>query len=315
MARRAELITEFKELGGETLVTCGGEPMLDLYDYFLLCRIARESKLKMFSVVNGTMISTADRAAMMVVEGPSEITISLDHWKASEHDRLRGVKGSHFAAIRAIKLLVEAREKYRVPTPIYAMTILSEDTWRTLDQFYQFAFELGVDKLKLNIAQPTFQGTSDDEFFANSIVKDVDGCMAMIRHCDSLYGTARNPKWLSDVEMYLRSVAKCKSPLAGWAATRDRGTDEAICNSYDRNIMIDLYGNARLCFNTIFPSFPLQKRGDLEYYWQEWSTPLRDCMVGCKQFCGISHSVRASESTIKELPGEALMWPALRRPA
>lgn len=310
LARRRELMSEFKELGGQVVVTCGGEPMLDLEPYFDLCSGARSSGLKLFSVVNGTRVSTQPIAERMILEGPSEITISLDHWLPEEHDRLRGVKGSFFAAVRAIKLLVAARERLAMKVPIYAMTIVSEDTYPTLDRFYQFALELGADKLKLNIVQPSFQGHGPDEFFQHASVKDVEACLRIIRHCDSVFGISRNPQWLADVEMYLRSVSDCKSRLDGWAS--HRGTQEAICNSYDRNIMVDLYGNARLCFNTIFPSLPLESYGDLTRYWNEWSLPLRDCMVGCKQFCGISHSVRASESTLKNLPGEALMWPTMR---
>jgi MoaA/NifB/PqqE/SkfB family radical SAM enzyme len=292
--RRAELVREFAEIGGRTIVTCGGEPMLDTEDYFSLCRSARENGLGLFSVINGTRVHSVDVAERMLLEGPSEITVSFDHHLESEHDRLRGRKSSFRLAVRAILLLLAARERLQVKTPIYIMTIVSEDTWRTLDEFYEFALGLGVDKLKLNIMQPTFQGKGPDEYFSSAKIKDVDGCLEMIRKCDAKHGIDRNPNWLAAVEMYLRSLSKCGSALAGWAASR--GTEEAICNSYDRNIMVDLYGTARLCFSPIFAGVKLDRYGDLEEFWNRSSLPIRDRMVGCKQFCGISHSVRKERS-------------------
>lgn len=299
------LIEEFAELGGQYVVTCGGEPMLDLAEYFQLWAACRAAGVSGLSVINGTRVQTKEVARRMVTEGPSEITVSLDHWQPAEHDRLRGVKNSHAMAVKALELLREARLEQQLelrrsssrPVKLYAMTILSEDTWPTLDRFYEFALDgIGVDKLKLNIIQPTFRGVGQDAYFAGARVSDVAACMAMIRKCDQRWSIPRNPAWLEAVEMYLRSVSACASPLLGW---KERGTTEAICNSYDRNIMVDLYGRARLCFSGSFPAVQLTGPGDLTSFWQAGSLPIRESMLGCKQFCGVSHSVRAASSLLK----------------
>lgn len=303
---RHSLIEEFAELGGQYVVTCGGEPMLDLPEYFQLWAACRAAGVGGLSVINGTRVQSPEIARRMIQEGPHEITVSLDHWQPAEHDLLRGVKNSHAMAVNALELLLKARgDWYTQPwdtefisrPAIYAMTILSEDTWPTLERFYEFALDgLGVDKLKLNLIQPTFRGTGEDAYFAGARVSDVDACMAMIRKCDLRWSIPRNPAWLDAVEMYLRSVHACASPLLGW---KERGTTEAICNSYDRNIMIDLYGRARLCFSGSFPSVQLAGPGDLTRFWREGSVPIRETMLGCKQFCGVSHSVRAASSLLR----------------
>lgn len=277
------------------MVTCGGEPMLDLEEYYELTRGCRVRGLRCLSVVNGTRIHNLRAATRMLTEGPSEITISLDHWEPTENDRLRGVKGAHLVASNAVRLLLEAREILKLETPVYVMTILSEDTWPTLPRFFEYVLnELGADKLKLNVIQPTFQGRGEDAYYSGSKVSDVAGCMTMIRKCDDAYHIRRNPNWLSDVEMYLQSI---RNPLGGW--TTARGTRRAICNSYDRNIMLDLYGNARLCFSELFPSTPLVSAESLKEFWYQSSLQIRNCMIGCREPCGISHSVRATESTLK----------------
>jgi MoaA/NifB/PqqE/SkfB family radical SAM enzyme len=293
--QRLAFLSQFARIGGKTMVTCGGEPMLDLEEYYALTIGCHERSLGCFSVVNGTRIHSSRSAERMVIEGPSEITISLDHWEPSTNDRLRGVRGAHSVASNAVRLLVEARDRMKSEVKVNVMTIVSEDTWPTLDSFFAYAQLLGADKLKLNLIQPTFQGQGEDSYFSGSRVKDIDSCMAMIRECDATYGINRNPQWLADVEMYLRSIC---NPLLGWNTSR--GTERAICNSYDRNIMLDLYGNARLCFSTIYPSIKIEPI-NLEEFWYQSSVPIRNCMVGCKQYCGISHSVRASESTLKNI--------------
>lgn len=302
LKRRRQIVREFADIGGQTVVTCGGEPMLDLEAYFDLMQACREYGLGCMSVINGTQVQTVEMAQAMCMDGPSEITVSLDHWIPEEHDRLRGVKGSHAMAVRAIECLLKARAETR-DLPIYVMTILSEDTWPTLDKFYEFVFSLGIDlgteavnKLKLNVIQPTFQGKGKDLYFDGARVSDVDACMEMIRACDTHWNIPRNPAWLADVEMYLRSVNSCASRLIGWG---NAGTTEAICNSYDRNIMIDLYGKAKLCFSNSYPAVQLNVKGDLKEFWETSSLPIRDAMIGCKQFCGISHSVRKSTSLLR----------------
>ncbi len=292
---RLAFLSAFKAIGGEAMVTCGGEPMLDLEDFFALTVGCRERGLRCLSVVNGTRIANDGIAERILLEGPSEITISLDHWQPRLNDHLRGVAGAHAVASRAVKLLVAARKRLGVDVPIYVMTILSEDTWPSLFSFFGYVLKgLGADKLKLNVIQPSFQGTGPDQYFAGSRVSDVEACMARVRKCDEVFGITRNPEWLADVEMYLRSI---QSPLLGWNPSRR--TERAICNSYDRNIMLDLYGNARLCFSELYPSTKVSPDA-LKEFWFGSSVGIRNAMVGCKQYCGISHSVRRTESTLKK---------------
>ena len=55
--RQREILQEFSELSPSgAVVICGGEPMLDLEDYFAITRESRRLGLKSLSVVNGTRI-------------------------------------------------------------------------------------------------------------------------------------------------------------------------------------------------------------------------------------------------------------------
>ncbi len=296
--RRLSLMSEFKMLGGETLVTCGGEPMLDVEDYFAAMRGAQDRGLKAFSVINGTKVSTEAMADRMMDEGPSEITVSLDGHTPEINDKHRGVKGAFRAATRALRLLLEARQRSGIAKPIYAMTIVCEDTWRHLDAFYNLILnEIGADKLKLNIMQPSFGLPGDDHYFSSQLPRDVAGVMANIRACDAKYALRLNPAWLEQVEMYFRSAGRNGRGLSGW--TSGRGTEYPICNTYDRNIMVDVWGGAKLCFSEAFPGMSVREPGSLRRFWEEFRPKVKPAMLGCTKYCGISHSVRRESATRK----------------
>jgi MoaA/NifB/PqqE/SkfB family radical SAM enzyme len=298
--RRSEILVEFAQLSpAGTVVTCGGEQMLDLEDYFAVAKTCIDSGLGCLSVVNGTMIGNAGIADRMILEGPSEITVSLNSHLAELHDRSRGRVGSFDMAVRALRLLLASRARLEASKPIYAMAVVFEQNYRELDAFYDFVLnDIGADKLKLNFLQPTFGPivpAFEDLYFEQNVIADYRALGRIIRSCDRKYGLHINPRWLRQILMYHRSVRENGDARRGWGG---KGTRYPICNSYDRNIMVDIHGAAKLCFSTAFPSVQLEKAGDLARMWRE-ADATRASMRGCRRYCGISHSVRRENATLK----------------
>lgn len=306
--RRLELIGEFATLSpGGSVVLCGGENLLDLDGYFLMTTACARLGLRCLSVTNGTVIREEGLAERLIREGPSAITVSLNSHREEVHDRTRGVPGSHRLAVGALRLLVEARRRLGARTPVFAMAVVCEQNYRDLDPFYDFVLnDVGADKLKLNFLQPTF-GPADpggeDVFFAENVVADEEDLASVIAACDRKHRLGLNPAWLEQVRVYHRSVRRNGNALQGWRAAA--GTERPLCNSYDRNIMIDRRGLARLCFSTAFPAARLARPGDLRRFW-ETSDWIRERMRTCRRYCGISHSVRSEEATLKGLSGPSL---------
>ena len=298
-AQRESVIQEFAAMGGQTVVTCGGEPMLDRPRYFFLTDAARRAGLRCFSVVNGTKIRNAAEADEMLEHGPSEVTVSVNSHVEADHDVTRGVRGSWKMAIGALRLMLAARAKMELPAKIYAMAVIHEGNYRTLDAFFDFMLnDVGVDKLKLNIVQPSFGVASHDEFFSDGIVKDHAAFRAVVEACNAKYGLGIDPKWLDVVCGYFADVNRNGKALMGWSAYENGkcGTKDVICNSCERNIMVNAFGRARLCFSPDFPSVRL-RGGDLKVFWE--NAGWRDDMRKCTRYCGISHSVRAQPATAR----------------
>jgi MoaA/NifB/PqqE/SkfB family radical SAM enzyme len=306
--RRDEIIREFAAMNGKgVVVICGGESMLDLDRYFAVTARCAESGLRCFSVINGTRVTTESMADRMMDEGPSEITVSLNSHRREVHDATRGVVGSFDIAVNALRMLLRSRSGRGCGPKIYAMAVICKQNYRDLDAFYDFVLnDIGADKLKLNFLQPTFGPPTpwyQDRFFSQNVIRNEEELARILQDCDGKYHLGINPVWLEQVKMYHRSVRKNGWMRLGWK--RGKGTEEHICNSYERNIMVDLVGRVRLCFYPGFPSFQLSKPEDLRNFWES-SDRLRERMRRCNRYCAISHSVRRESATLgrTELPGK-----------
>jgi MoaA/NifB/PqqE/SkfB family radical SAM enzyme len=298
--RKRDILTEYAAMNDNGhVVICGGEPMLDLDEYFGMAGACRDLGLRCLSVVNGTRIRSTEMAERMITQGPHEISISLNSHREDLHDRTRGVPGAFRKATNALRLLVAARRKLRAEdTRIYVMGLVYGENYREIEDFYDLVLnDIGADKLKLNFLQPAFgQSGETDPFFAAQSDVDPDELVAIIERCDKRFNLGINPTWLEQVGMYFRSLQAISDREKGWGSAS--GTTEHICNTYERNVMINHYGVARLCFSVGFPGKALEKAGDFRAFW-ETSNAIRARMRKCNQYCGISHSVRRESSTLK----------------
>lgn len=296
-AAKRRLVEEFAAINPRgAVVICGGESMLDIDDYFDLCRDTRAAGLTCISVVNGTRIRSPKMAERMIREGPHEISISLNSHRRELHDETRGVKGAFDKAVGALRLLVDARRRLGASSRIYVMGLIFDQNYRDLEDFYDFVLgDIGADKLKLNFIQPTFGGAETDRFLADHHDIDPDELEEVIHRCDARFELGINPVWMANVKMYLTSLREGAGLDRGWASpTRTR---EHICNTYERNIMVDHYGVARLCFSTEFRGASLSAPGDLRTFW-DGANDVRAQMRGCNRLCGVSHSVRRTSCTL-----------------
>lgn len=304
-AQIVQLIAEYRDVAGPgaRVVTCGGEPLMALDRYFAVARQCRALGLTFMSVTNGTLIKTPAFAEQVVAEGPHEISVSLDAPDAATHDRLRGGNGLWAVSTRGIRLMRDARDRLglgNAVNKIYVMGLVTQSLVGKLDAFYDLCLnQLGADKLKLNVMQPSFGSDPTDHFFQDEQIQDIPGFLAEVVATDAKYGIRRNPVWLRQVAMYLTSTARNERRLRGWSDVH--ATSEHICNTYERNIMVDLWGGMKLCFSPTFPSVPWTGPGDLRRFWGVDSLPIADAMTACNRYCGISHSVRKESATLRHL--------------
>lgn len=297
--RKLAIAAEFAELNPRgVVVTCGAESTMDLEGFFRFTMGCRALGLRIVSVTNGVKVSTPEKASRMVADGPTELSLSIDSHLEGLHDEMRGVRGSFKAVTKAIRLMLAARRDLGLGADrkIHAMVLLCSLNYLDLEDTFEFALkELGADKLKINMLQPTFGcSTGVDEFFEKHSTMDGDRLMEILRRCNARYGLGYNPAWISQVGMYAKSVARAPEAGRGWQ--NPIRTSEQICNSGERNMVVDMRGIVRLCVSEIFPGIAWQSHGDLRSFW-EGGDAIREKMSTCKQLCGITHSMRRLSST------------------
>ena len=296
------LLAEFAAMNPRgVVVTCGAESTMDLEGFFRFTMACHDLGLRCVSVSNGTKVNTDASARRMVLEGPTELSISIDSHLEELHDEMRGVPGSFKVAVRALRLLLKARETLGMSANrIHAMLLLMDNNYLDLEATYDFVLNnLGVDKLKLNILQPTFGCSSGpDEFFVKHSTMDADLLEPILHRCNARFHLNMNPVWIGQVLMYVRSVAASPKEGRGWS--KPIKTTEHICNSYERNIVVDMKGIARLCVSEGYPGVELKVPGDMRRFW-ETSEAIREKMRNCNHLCGITHSMRRVSTTFEGL--------------
>lgn len=307
--RIRQMVADFARLseGRGSVVTCGGEPTLAKEKYWALCGEARAQGLRMLSVQNGTRIKTLDDARKTLLEGPHETTISLDGPVAEMHDRFRGAKGSFAVATRAVRLLVQAREELGLSRPesmVNVQTIFCGSLKGRLREFYDFVLgDLKADKLKLTIMFPTFNHPDRegfiDPYFEAEHIQDIDAMLAELAESDRAHGIPRNPVWIEQVRMYHQSVALKRAQGSLRWSTVSETTRDRVCDSMERNIMVNDLGLMRLCFHSAFPGEQYTDYESMRAFWYESSEAWRGDMRACKRLCGMSHSQRNSRSLLR----------------
>ena len=248
---RLQAIREFAELNPRgTVVSCSGEPLIEPRHYFDMCRVARESGLVSMSVINGTLIDDQALADDLLVRGADELSFSLDHPREEIHDQQRGKRGSYRKTLDCLRMLLDGRRRLGLDRKIYVMFLVSNVSYRDIGAAYDLVLsQIGADKLKLNFLQPTFAQYHGKDTYWDLHTRniDVEWLMCEIARCGEKYKIDFNPLWLENVRCYAES-------LEGYHLGDPMETSGPMCDSYDRNILLELDGQLRLCFHPEFPS-------------------------------------------------------------
>jgi MoaA/NifB/PqqE/SkfB family radical SAM enzyme len=247
------------------------------------------------SVLNGTLVETQKQADDLLVRGADEISLSLDHPREEIHDQQRGLRGAWKMTLKCLKMLLDSRKRLGLPRKLYVMYLVSNISYQAIGEAYDLVLnQIGADKLKLNFLQPTFAQYHGKDTYWDLHTRNIDvqHLMEEIDRCEARYALNFNPRWKANVKCYAASLAAYHqgSPMT---------TSEPICDSFDRNILLEIDGQLRLCFHPEFPSLmKYQEPGDLRRFWySEEVAALREKMRNCRKFCGICHTFKREPAT------------------
>ena len=282
---KLRLIEEFCQMNPRGMVIfSGGETMKKADEFFTLSQKCMDLNLVCFANTNGTLIQDQYVAEKLVRSGPRYLMLSLDSHREEIHDYMRGVPGTYKKVLNAISLLNEAKKKYHVDPEMEILinSIVMDLNYRELRDLIKFARGLDINHIAFQVIGRTFdKRTEKDIMFEKLFPKDKQGFKHEIDKIimefsgDPLVSTNENDfNWM---KLYVDNP-----DFMG----------VQVCASFENNIIVDSYGNAKLCFNMneLFKSKTLDniKNSSLKDFWTSKNTnKMRAVLSKCRMNCGM----------------------------
>lgn len=281
-SEKAAVLTTYLRLNpAGAVVFTGGEPLLRAEQLLTLSGMCRDAGI--LSVVNTNAGEiTPELAEELIKRGPTYLVVSLDSHEEALHDQIRGVPGTFRQALRAIADLLRFRRLHGTATRIYFSSILCELNAAACCEFVHFAKNIGVDGVTFQALERTFSlASARDVFFEKNWFTDIgrthaafDRLAAEFLGDPFLLLSAQDLRWLKD---YVASPDELPEP---------------VCSSHERNLWIDMYGEARLCAYMhrlpIRPSLGnIRDQSLLELWTGDLAATARPIMDACRLSCGM----------------------------
>lgn len=284
---RERWLAEFAELNRQgVVILTGGEVTLDLGELHRVAGACRAQALPLFAISNGLLVDTPEGAREIVRSGITHMVVSLDSHLPAIHNYTRGREHAFEEATRALRLLVEARDEVGSGFEVLVATVLFKENLPLYPDLVGFCRDLGVDRVDFQILGPTFANAhpSRDVFFEKHFwhtpVEKVAAQALFRRLLPVLGGDGFVGKGARDLEWILRYI---EDP--------NFETSVPVCGSHHRNLILDLDGNAALCFNSAeileSPFIGNALERPLGEIWNgAQAASARRVMDGCRRACG-----------------------------
>ncbi len=281
-AEKINILEQFKRINptGEVVLT-GGETMLKYDEFFALTNKCLELGLACAANTNASFIND-DNLNKVLAEGPKYLVISLDSHLAQPHDYSRGRVGNFAEVTKKLKKLAAAKKKNNYKTEIITNSVIFDANVGQLKEFILFAEQLKIDGILFQLLSRTFYKKGQVDYFFNEhffkdkdlAIKQIQGVIEMLESHPIIRTSRQDFQWM---KLYIENPDFISEP---------------VCNSYERNIMIDGRGETRLCFNMNKIS-GLQSLGNirdhgLEEIWNSAAAAAaRKIMQDCRLSCGM----------------------------
>jgi len=245
--RRRELIEEFAAWNpGGTVILPGGEVTLEPEELLPVTAACRQHGLTLILLTNGSRIQDRASAELVAGSGATHVVVSLDSHRAELHNYTRGVPTAFDETTRAIRELVAARDRGAGPIRVMTAGVLFKENLPEFPDYVEFCRELGVDHVDFQLLARTFANRSRgrdvffDKHFWHTEAEKAEARRLIAGLVDRYAADPQVVKKQSDLDWMLAYVTD-----------PDFATEDPVCGSHRRNLLVDAAGNAALCFNTV----------------------------------------------------------------
>ena len=127
----------------------GGEPLLNKNIVEIVETIGDDCSSKLFTT--GYSL-TKQLAADLKIAGLFSVSISLDHWKEAEHDKIRRFKGAFRTALEAIEIFKSTGGMHVSVSTVLSKEMLKQDL---VEEYLEFLNGLGIHEAWLSETKPS----------------------------------------------------------------------------------------------------------------------------------------------------------------
>jgi MoaA/NifB/PqqE/SkfB family radical SAM enzyme len=147
-----KVIRGLKDMGVSWLGFTGGEPLMNRDLVSITDSVGDDCAVKLFTTGCGL---TPQLASDLRNAGLFSVSVSLDHWKREEHDRVRRYEGAFNTALRAIDIFKNLGDVH-----VSVSSVLSKEMIRngSVERFLQFVSSLEVHEAWLSETKPSLEG-------------------------------------------------------------------------------------------------------------------------------------------------------------
>ena len=164
-----QLIKDLKSLGIFWLGFTGGEPLLNKDIVKITESAGDDCTIKLFT----TGCTLTPRLAKDLQQaGLLYVSVSLDHWEAEIHDRVRRYEGAFKTALKAIKIFKDLGNVHVGVSAVLSKNMLQN---QETEQFLEFLISLGVHEAWLSETKPSL-----DKFWNPDLVINEKERLALV---------------------------------------------------------------------------------------------------------------------------------------
>lgn len=265
-----------------SVILTGGEPFLFPNQVFTISNICKENHIQCYINTNGSLIEPL--TDKILNSGLTALTISIDSHHSNIHDNLRLSPGLFKSVLRVIRLLLIQKRKNNFPIKICVQSIIGDWNIRELIEHVEFFENLGIDGIQFQPLQYpfgrpiTFEWYKESNYFPKS--KDViDNAIGNLLQFKAENGFIMNS--MEEIKLFRQYFNDPKFPR----------NSIKPCKACDQNLIIDVCGNVKFCFNKIIE--PVDKIGNIltkkidELLNGREATLVKESMRNCNRACGI----------------------------
>lgn len=264
-----------------SIVLTGGEPFLYPKEIFKILEKCQKLGFFCFINTNGTLLEPW--LLKIPKSGLTAITFSIDSHISTIHDDLRGVAGTFNKAVKNIKKLLVYRKKFQSDLKIYIQSILGTWNINNLEEQINWVKNLGVDGIMFQCIQFPFgipipaEWHKDFPYFPNpeTIQKMIDTILKFKRKNGIIANAVNEIKWWT---FYFNNPEVLPENIH-------------VCRAYDQNLIVDIYGNVKFCFNKYLE--PPNRIGNVlknalnDLWTGNEALTVKEEMKKCHRACGI----------------------------